>query len=387
MLYQLSYARARPIVARAWWAAVRRRGHALPVEVRVVRVEARTVIEVLLLVLGFVLLLAVIWLARQVLTWIFVALFLAVALNPAVQFFQRLGLRRGYAAGLTALLTLIGLIGLFSLFVPTLVREANDFVEAVPGYVEDISEGRGPLGDLAERYDVVDRVQQQVSERGAAGVLGLSGTALAITSRILTAIVAAVTIAFLIFFMLLEGPRWLERFLALLPDHSRERAERVGMQIYKTIGGYVTGNLLISIIAGIVSTAVLLVTGVSYAVALGLLVAILDLVPLAGATLAAIIVTTVAFIDQGWVVGLIVLVFFVVYQQVENHVLQPLVYSRTVQLSPLAILIAVLIGAKLAGILGALGAIPVAGTIQVLFLEWLRARRDRAGPTAAASSG
>jgi predicted PurR-regulated permease PerM len=357
------------------------------VEVRVVRVEARTVVEVLLIVLGFVLLLMMIWLARQVLTWILVALFLAVALNPAVQFFQRFGLRRGYAAGLTALLTLIGLIGLFSLFVPTLVREANDFVEAVPGYVEDISEGRGPLGDLAERYDVVDRVQQQVQDRGAAGVLGLSGTALAITSRILTAIVAAVTIAFLIFFMLLEGPRWLERFLALLPEHSQERARRVGMQIYKTIGGYVTGNLLISVIAGIVSTLVLLLTGVSYAVALGLLVAILDLVPLAGATLAAIIVTTVAFIDQGWVVGLIVLVFFVVYQQVENHVLQPLVYSRTVQLSPLAILIAVLIGAKLAGILGALGAIPVAGTIQVLFLEWLRARRDRDGPTPAASSG
>jgi predicted PurR-regulated permease PerM len=367
--------------------AVRPAGHAAFVEVRVVRVEARTVVEVLLIVLGFVLLLGMIWLARQVLTWILVALFLAVALNPAVQFFQRFGLRRGYAAGLTSLLTLIGLIGLFSLFVPTLVREANDFVEAVPGYVEDISEGRGPLGDLAQRYDVVDRVQQQVEEGGAAGVLGLSGTALAITSRILTAIVAAVTIAFLIFFMLLEGPRWLERLLALLPEHSRERAERVGTQIYKTIGGYVTGNLLISIIAGIVSTVVLLLTGVSYAVALGLVVAILDLVPLAGATLAAIIVTTIAFIDQGWVVGLIVLAFFVVYQQVENHVLQPLVYSRTVQLSPLAILIAVLIGAKLAGILGALGAIPVAGTIQVLFLEWLRARRDRAGPTPAASSG
>ena len=348
------------------------------------RVEARTVVNVLLIVLGFVLLLEVIWISRQVITWILVALFLALALNPAVEFFQRVGIsRRGYAAALTSFLTLLVMVGLGSLFVPTLVGEANDFVGAVPDYVQDVSQGRGPLGDLADRYDLVERVRTAVKSGGASGVLGLSGTALTVTKSILTTIVAAVTIAFMTFFMLLEGPSWLERFFALLPEGSQERARRVGVQIYKTIGGYVTGNLLISVIAGIASTVVLLVTGVSFAVALGLLVAILDLVPLAGATLAAIIVTTVAFIDQGWIVGLIVLVFFVVYQQVENHVLQPLVYSRTVQLSPLAILISVLIGAKLAGVLGALGAIPVAGAIQVILAEWLRARRERLAITTA----
>jgi predicted PurR-regulated permease PerM len=357
------------------------------VEVRVVRVEARTVVNVLLIALAFALLLEIIWLSRQVLTWIVVAIFLALALNPAVQFFENRGLRRGYAAAVTSLLTLLGFFGLSALFIPTLVNEANDFVRAVPDYVEDITEGRGRLGDLAERYDVVERVRSGVEDGGAAGVLGLSGTALAITERIITAIVAAVTIAFLTFFMLLEGPRWLERFFSLLPERSQERAKRVGNQIYRTVGGYVTGNLLISIIAGVISTGVLLATGVSYAIALGLLVAILDLVPLAGATLAAILVTTVAFLDQGVAIGVIVLVFFVVYQQIENHVLQPLVYSRTVQLSPLAILIAVLIGAKLAGVLGALGAIPVAGTAQVLMLEWLRSRRERSTPNAVAPPG
>jgi predicted PurR-regulated permease PerM len=353
------------------------------VEVRVVRVEARTVVNVLLIVLAFILLLEVIWISRQVITWILVALFLALALNPAVEFFQRIGIkRRGYAAALASFLTLLAIFGLGSLFVPTLVGEANDLVGAVPDYVEDVSKGRGPLGDLADRYDLVDRIRDAVQSGGASGVLGLSGTALSVTKSIITAIVAAVTIAFMTFFMLLEGPSWIERFIALLPEGSQGRARRVGREIYRTIGGYVTGNLLISVIAGIASTVVLLVFGVSYAVALGLLVAILDLVPLAGATLAAILVTSVAFIDQGWVVGLIVLGFFIVYQQVENHVLQPLVYSRTVQLSPLAILISVLIGAKLAGVLGALGAIPVAGTIQVLFAEWLRARRERLAVTA-----
>jgi predicted PurR-regulated permease PerM len=120
----------------------------------------------------------------------------------------------------------------------------------------------------------------------------------------------------------------------------------------------------------------MLILGVPYAVALGLLVAILDLIPLAGATLAAIIVSAVGFIHS-IVAGIVLIIFFIVYQQLENHVLQPLVYSRTVRLSPLAILIAVLIGAELAGVLGALGAIPVAGTIQVLIVNWLEHRKER----------
>ena len=217
---------------------------------------------------------------------------------------------------------------------------------------------------------------------GVAQILGLSSTAIAVTQSALTFIVAVVTIAFLTFFMLLEGPRWMERFYALLPERSQEKWRKIGHDIYLTVGGYVTGNLLISLIAGISSTVVLMIMGVPYAVALGVLVAVLDLIPLAGATLAAIIVTTVAFID-GIPQGIVLLIFFIVYQQLENHVLQPLVYSRTVQLSPLAILIAVLIGAKIAGILGALAAIPVAGTIQVLLLGWLAERRAVEAPAEA----
>jgi predicted PurR-regulated permease PerM len=183
-----------------------------------------------------------------------------------------------------------------------------------------------------------------------------------------------VTIAFMTFFMLLEGPAWIERIYALIPERNRDTWRDIGDQIYHTVGGYVTGNLLISVVAGASTSVVLLILGVPYAVALGLVVAILDLIPLAGATLAAIIVGAVAFIHS-IPAGIIVLAFFIVYQQVENHLLQPLVYSRTVQLSPLAILISVLIGAKVAGVLGALAAIPVAGTIQVLLIAWLNSRR------------
>ena len=207
-------------------------------------------------------------------------------------------------------------------------------------------------------------------------MLGLTGTAVAITKGIITAIVAVVTIMFMTVFMLLEGPAWVERFYALLPERSRDRWRDVGQQIYRTVGGYVTGNLFISLIAGITSTVVLLALGVPYAVALGLLVAILDLIPLAGATIAAIIVGSIGFIHS-LAAGIILIIFFIVYQQIENHLLQPLVYSRTVRLSPLVILISVLVGAQIAGVLGALAAIPVAGTIQVILFSWLEERRKR----------
>jgi predicted PurR-regulated permease PerM len=355
----------------------------VPAEERIVRIRPTTVLTVLGLTFGFLLLLYVTWIARQVLTRTLVAVFLALALNPAVEFFQRRGLkRRGISAAVTFLLTIGAIVALFSLFVPTLVNEARGFAEALPGYINDVSAGRGPLGRLAERYEIEARVQEAVNNGGAESLLGFSGTALAVTKGVLTFVVAVVTITFMTFFMLLEGPAWMERFYSLLPEGSRGRWEKIGHQIYRTIGGYVTGNLLISVIAGIASTLILLILGVPYAVALGLLVAILDLIPLAGATLAAIIVTTVAFLHS-IPAGIIVLVFFVVYQQVENHVLQPLVYSRTVQLSPLAILISVLIGAKIAGVLGALAAIPVAGAIQVLLLTWLELRRERARAPAA----
>ena len=344
-------------------------------EERVVRFRATTILAVLGIAIAVALLLEVLWIARQILAWILIAIFLALALNPAVDWFQRHGVkRRGLATTLTFLLVLAGIAALGALFIPTLVREVNGFVSALPDYVDDITHKRGRLGFLESKYHVTERVRNAVQSGGTSGVLGLTGTALAITRGIITAIVATVTIAFMTFFMLLEGPAWMERFYSLLPAKSRDRWRDIGQQIYRTVGGYVTGNLFISVIAGVASTLVLLLLGVPYAVALGLVVGILDLIPLAGATIAAIIVVTVGFLHT-LVAGIILIVFFIVYQQVENHLLQPVVYSRTVQLSPLAVLISVLVGAELAGVLGALAAIPVAGAIQVLLRAWLEQRR------------
>jgi predicted PurR-regulated permease PerM len=285
--------------------------------------------------------------------------------------------RRGVAVGISFLLVLCGLAVLGGLFVPILIDQVNEFVDAVPDYVADLTRGEGPFGFLQDDYQVVDRVREAIEKNGAAGALGVSGTALAVTKGVLTVIVAVVTITFLTLFMLLEGPQWVERFYALLPESSQPRWRRIGSDVYRTIGGYVTGNLLISLVAGVTSTIVFVAVGLDYAIALGLIVALLDLIPLAGATIAAVLVTTIAFLAEDWKKALIVGVFFLVYQQLENHVLQPLIYGRTVQLSPLAVLIAVLIGGAVAGVLGALGAIPIAGTIQVILREWLEWRRER----------
>ena len=346
-------------------------------EERLVRFRPRAILVVLGIILAGIVLIEVVQAAKGILIWIFVAIFLALALNPAVESLQRRGVaRRGLAVGIVFIGAVLVIVAIAATIIPTLVSQVNDFVDAVPGYVEDLTAGRGKLGFLERDYQITERVREALGEGGASKLLGFSGTALAVTKGVVTAVIATVTIAFLTFFMLLEGPAWVERFYSLLPAEQQPRWRKIGHDIYDTIGGYVTGNLAISLIAGVVSTAVLLALDVPFAVALGLLVAILDLIPLAGATIAAILVTTVAFLDST-TSGVIVLIFFILYQQLENHVLQPIVYGRTVKLSPLAVLIAVLIGAELAGVVGALAAIPVAGTIQVILVDWLERRRAK----------
>src|SRR5262245_30796375 len=345
---------------------------------RVVSFRVRTILGFFGLAIAVWTVLHIFSVARHVLVWVAISVFLALAINPLVEQLQKRGIRRrGLATGVAFLLVLLGLVAIGALFIPTLVDNVNKFVDAVPGYVDDVTKGRGRFGFLETKYQIVEKIQEQIHNGGAKRLLGLSGAAVSVTKGIVNIVVGAVTIVFLTFFMVLEGPNWVERFYSLLPPESQPRWRKVGQDIYGTVGGYVTGNLLISLIAGVLTSLVLIALGVPYAVALGLVVAILDLIPLAGATIAAVIIGTVAFLHSIFA-GIVVVAFFILYQQLENHVLQPIVYNRTVKLSPLIILISVLIGAEVAGVLGALGAIPVAGSIQVIVVDYLSARRARA---------
>lgn len=346
-----------------------------PVREQTLLLKPRNVFSIVLMLIGVAIVLWVIWVARTVLVWIIVATFLALALNPAVAFLQRHGVRRrGLAVAIVFIAALGVLAGAAWLIIPPLARQITDFVNAVPGYVDDLTKGRGPLGFLETKYHVVEKAQDAVKGSGGAKLLTRAGVLVSIGKGIATFVTATLTVTFLTLFMLLEGPAWLERFFGAVAEPRRSRLRRIGSEVYRTVGGYVNGNLLISLIAGSVYGVTLFVLGVKFALALAFIAALLDLVPLAGATIAGIIVAGVAF-AHSITAGIVMAVVVVVYQQAENHILQPVIYGRTVDLSPLAVLIAVLIGATVAGLIGALGAIPVAGTIQVIVRDLMEHRR------------
>jgi predicted PurR-regulated permease PerM len=339
-------------------------------------VRPRTLLVIAATAIGVAVGVGVVLQARQVITWFVIAILFAIALMPAVDLLERHGVPNSLAVPLVCLAAL-GVVGLIAwAFIPPLVRQTTDLIEQAPHAIDDITAGRGPLGFLQSDYGLADKVRAAVENKTGGSVLGFTSPALDIVKGTITAVLAMVTIPFLVFFLLREGRRWVEAWLDLMPPASRPRWERILAGITRTIRGYVTGNLVISLIAGLVAFATFEATGVPFAVPLALLVAILDLVPLVGATVATAVAAAVA-LTQGVIPFIVVLTVLIVYQQVENHLLQPFVYGRTVQLSPLMVLIAVLVGGEIAGVIGALIAIPVAGSLQVILAELIAARRER----------
>ncbi|MGZ4631215.1 MAG: AI-2E family transporter [Actinomycetes bacterium] len=326
-----------------------------------VRTIATTIGMVLLTALTLLFIRAI----TPVIVWTVIAAFFAVAFAPAVDRAERwMGGRRALATLLVFLSALVVLAGVVALFVLPLAREGTRLVGQVPTLYQQARTGRGPLGHLVARYHIDDYLQR--NQGHIRDVLsGLGTPAVHVVQTAATTVAGVLTIFVLAYLMVLQGPQIVGGTLRLLPEQHRERVRRVGADCARSVTGYLTGNLLISVIAGGLTFAVLQLLGVPYAGLLALFVAITDLIPLVGATLGAVVVTTVAFFESV-TAGVIVVVFFVVYQQVENHLLQPVILSRTVQLNPLLVLLAVLVGADLVGILGALLAIPVAGIVQII---------------------
>lgn len=324
---------------------------------------------------GAVLALVCVYLAKEAITWVLVAAFFAMALNPAVGALERRGVGRGRAAAIVFVVAFaaLGLLGF--LVIPPLITATTDFVEALPEYLRDLDAERGPLAFLEQRFHVGEQLVEIHERSGIAGLLGLESPGASTARAAADTALGLIAVPFLTFFMLLDGRRWVESVVNVMPPTAQPRWERVFDGIDRTVGGYVTGNLLISLIAGTVAAVTLLAAGVPYALPLAVIVAILDLIPLVGATV-GVVVCSVAALSVGVVPAVIVVAVLLVYQQLENHVLQPVVYGRTVELSPLGVLVAVLIGAEIAGVLGALAAIPVAGSISVIASELVRWRRE-----------
>jgi len=329
------------------------------------RVPVRTVAATIGLVLltGVVLLLG--WEVRRVLTWIVVAAVLAVILGPLVDVAERrLHLRRALATLLVFLVALVTLAGILTVFIRPLANEGPQFIDRVPGYVQQARTGRGPIGDLVQRYNL-DEYLQRNQARLRESANRLTTPALGVLRSIFSTVVALVTIFVLTFLMVLQGPQLLAAWVSALPQSRQERVRRVAADCAKAVTGYMTGNLLISVIAGAATYVVLWIMGVPYKGVVALFVGFADLIPLVGATLGAVVAIAVAALHS-LPAAIVVLVFFIVYQQLENHILQPVIMARTVELSALTVLVSILIGVELFGFLGALLAIPVAGVIHVI---------------------
>ena len=314
------------------------------------------------------------WLSKRIITWVLIAMFLAVALNPAVDTFQRwLRLRRVLAISLTFLIGIVVTVGIGLLLVPPLIDAGQQLAHDAPGYVDRL--GRtGLVRDLNDRFDVIDRLKEFVN--GLPNRVGGAGAAVNAAHTLLSGLVGGITVLVLTFLFLIYGRNLRDQAVEMLPQRHRGRAENVLDRMYKSVGGYVAGNLVVSLIAGVAAYIALKILGIPAAVALAFWVGISDLVPLVGATVGAIPAVAVAFFS-GWPTGVAVAAYFIVYQQVENHFVQPLVMRRTTSLNPLLVLIAVLLGAQLLGILGALIAIPVGSMIKILIQDWWAHRTPR----------
>jgi len=311
---------------------------------------------------------------HSVLTQLVVAIVLAMALEPLVQFFERRRLSRGTAVGVTFMLVAAALVCFAYLLFQPLVAELERFANDLPRLLRELTHGHGRLGFLESRYHVVERARDAVKGHG---VSGEAGQTLGVVTGVVQTGGGIVFVAFLTLFVLLGGRQWFNALVGLVPGEQQERVRRTGVGVSRAVGGYVSGNLLISVIAGSVTTAVLVATHVPYPVPLGLAVAVFDLVPLVGATIGTVIVAAVA-LTKGVPTAAIVVAAMILYQQVENHTLQQLVYHRTVKLSALAISVSVAAGAELGGVVGALLGIPAAGALKVVFAELADWRREKA---------
>jgi predicted PurR-regulated permease PerM len=335
---------------------------------------ARTTAVVLAVAVAFGVGLVLVYQIRQIIAWLLVATLLAAALDPAVAWLTRHRWRRGLAALLVSLIVILVILGLLAGLAAPFINQADQLITKLPGYVRRLFEPNGPLSFLESRFHVIERVKSLSPETVWKLASGGGATVLQAVSRGISLIIGVITTLTLMIMLLIEGPNTWRRFLGQLSDERRTRWQRLGTRMAAAVAGYVRGNLFISVIAAVGAYLALLILGVPYPVPLALLVGLLDIIPLIGATIGAVVCVLVAF-TEGWLVAVILIGYFVVYQLAENHLIQPLVYSRSVSMSPLTVLLASLVGAAIAGVLGVLVAIPLAGAVTIVVQELLERRR------------
>ena len=321
---------------------------------------------------------------RRILLWVLVAGLLAASLAPAVAWLERRGLRRWLAATLVSVLAAIVILGTVTAIAVPLESQAHKLIVNVPHYARDLLKPGGTLGFVNHYVNVERRIHTVTSGDVLRLVAGQRTSVIDVFTRVLAFLAATVTVITITLMLLIEWPRaWATFIRALGPEHGT-RVDDVGQRMQRAVAGYVRGNLLISLCAAVGSFIAMSILDVPYPLPLALAVGLLDIIPLIGAMLGASLCILIA-LTHGWLIALILVIYFVVYQQMENHFLMPVIYSRTVAMSPLTVLLVSLAGAILGGLVGVIVAIPLASGGAIIIGDLLRNHRSR--QTSQSSSG
>jgi len=344
---------------------------------------SRAILRNVLIVVAVVLALYLIYLLRKPITWIVIAAFIAIAVSGPVNFLSR-WMKRGLAIAAVYLALILIPVGIGALIIPGLVNQGEDLANNAPQYAQDVTDfvnNNDTLRSLNDKYDITTKLEEEANKLpdkipDAAGILADIGVG------IVNSVFAAITIFILSIFMVAGGRRWIAWFLTTRDPEHAERIDRALDDIGQAVGAYFRGALLQATIAGLSAFIVLTILGVPFAAPLAVVVFFFDLIPVVGATLAAVLVALVTLFVNFPVATIVWVIFAIVYQQVENYVIQPQIQRRAVEIEPFTVLVAVLFGATLFGIIGALLAIPAAAAIQIGVREWVAYRREIAGEAA-----
>ncbi|CAN5368983.1 hypothetical protein BH09PAT4_BH09PAT4_05570 [soil metagenome] len=340
-------------------------------------ISARTIFKIFIIIIGTTLLLASLRLASHALVLIFTALFLALALNAPVSWVAHhlpgnYKGSRGIATGIATVLVLLVLGAFIASLAPPIVRQTKTLIDRAPQIVRDVRDSDSDLGKFVKKYHLEQQVDK-ISDQLGARLQRASGSAVSTLGSISSSIFSVLTILVLTFMMLGEGPSWLDFGRRILPKSKQAKAKRISGDMYKVIKGYVNGQVLLAAIAAIMMLPGLLIFHVSYPVALLAVVFVCGLIPMVGHTIGAIIVSLVALFTSP-LSALGILLYYFLYQQIENYLIQPRLQANATNLSPLLVFMSVVVGVSFSGLLGGLVAIPIAGCIRVVLLDYLHSR-------------
>lgn len=344
-----------------------------------INIETKNVIKIFALAAAFTLGIFALGKMYDALLMVLIAFFLALALNPPVSFLSKYmpGKRRGPAIAIV-IIALFALVSfLLASIIPPVVSETSNFVSNLPNTVNSAFYNNENIQGFIEKYDLQDNVDSAV-QSGKNKLTGIGEDAVSGAGKVGSSFLSTFTILVIAVLMLTGGARILNRFadVSYRDSSLRERHEEIARKMYQAVTGYVIGQVSIATVASLFALGALMLLGIPYQLPLAALVFIFGLIPLIGNTLAAVLVVLCAFVLKDVTSGLILLAFFILYQQIENITLQPIVQGKTTNLPPLVIFVSVILGVALIGPIGGLFAIPAAGCAKVVLLDYLAHRDD-----------